>query len=291
MVGPILMYFTQNHYTRCYQALLPLLCCPLSRPRPPERHLRFSTLMTLRLLPSKYRLNPGYDICFFNLIQGSFKPITRASSFGTLSKRYSILQFKGRKLNPAILPFRDPRVEDYLSMDSAQDRLFYRCYSNESAGQLRSGRHQGGHPALSEEDLLYKFDIHRIRENRQPTVLVSVTNRPLEALNRALAKYYHLYEDPGEIWIAIIQVPGSRKSYGLHHAQSLARQRKYPDVEAFKYEYVFEWEIPQVYVKHRVSVKTQICWGIKRMIAAILRPRLPKLRSSANRLSQGDPGV
>lgn len=153
-------------------------------------------------------------------------------------------------------------------MDSAQDQLFYRCYSNESAGQLRSGRHHSGHPALSERDLLYEFDIHRIRENRQPTALVSVTKRPLEALNRALAKYYHSYEDPGEIWIAIIQVPGSGKSYGLHHAQSLARQSNYHDVdvEAFKYEYVFEWEIPRVYVKHRVSVKTQSYRGIKRMI-------------------------
>lgn len=116
------------------------------------------------------------------------------------------------------------------------------------------------------DNLLYEFDIHRIRGNRQPTALVSVTNRPLEVLNRALAKYYRSYEDTGKIWIVIIRLPDGRNSNGLHHAQGLAEEMEHPDAEALKYEYVFEWEIPQEHVAQRVSVKTLIDRGIERMI-------------------------
>lgn len=92
-------------------------------------------------------------------------------------------------------------------MDYAQDRYFYRCYSNRSAGQLRSGRYHDGHLPFTEKELLREFDIHRMRENKQPTALVSVTDRPFEALHRALAKHYYSYEDPGRSWIVIIRVP------------------------------------------------------------------------------------
>jgi hypothetical protein len=150
-------------------------------------------------------------------------------------------------------------------MDCTQVQLFYRSYSDDSAGQLRAGRYHNGPRSLSKEDLLDEFDIHRIKENRQLTALVSVTNHPLEALHRPLAKYYRGYEDPRHIGILIIRAPGGRKSNGPHYAQSLAQERKYPYPEAFKYEYAFEWEIHQRYLEHRISVKTLIDRGIERI--------------------------
>jgi hypothetical protein len=61
-------------------------------------------------------------------------------------------------------------------------------------------------------------------------------------------------------------VPGGRNSNGPHHAEGLAQDKKFQNAEAFKYEYVFEWEIPQEHVAHRVSVKTLIDRGIESMI-------------------------
>jgi hypothetical protein len=125
---------------------------------------------------------------------------------------------------------------------------------------------------LSEDDLLNEWDIHRFEKNRQRTALVSVTNRPLEALNRALKKYYNSHENPGTIWIVIIRVPDGRNSIRPHHvqrlAQRLAQRRDDPadDVVKYKYEYVFEWEIPQEYVVHCVSLRTLIHRGIERML-------------------------
>ncbi|CEL06332.1 hypothetical protein ASPCAL07438 [Aspergillus calidoustus] len=147
-------------------------------------------------------------------------------------------------------------------MDRAQVRTFYRCYSNASAGQLRSGRYHYGHPALSKADLLHEFENHRMRENREPTALVSVTSRPLEAMNRALAKYYHFEESPQTIWIIIVRVPVGENDNSPHHAQELALQRQHRDADAFKYEFLFEWEIPRRYVEHRISVKTLVGRGI-----------------------------
>ncbi|KAJ6157271.1 hypothetical protein N7497_006156 [Penicillium chrysogenum] len=93
-----------------------------------------------------------------------------------------------------------------------------------------------------------------MRENKQRTALVSVTDRPLEALHRALAEYYDTNEDPGSIWIVIIRVPDAGNNDGPHYARRLAQ--RYLDADAFKHEYVFEWEIPQRYVEHCVCVKT-----------------------------------
>ncbi|KAL4736248.1 hypothetical protein BDV11DRAFT_194294 [Aspergillus similis] len=140
-------------------------------------------------------------------------------------------------------------------MDHAQPQLFYRCFSTTSAGELRSGRYYDGHPTLSEMELLREFNKHQIRENTQPTALVSVTNRPLEAVNRALAKYYHYGEAPEAIWIAIIRIPGGENYNRPRHAKKLAQQSRLRNADVFKYEYLFEWEIPLEYVVHRVSVR------------------------------------
>jgi hypothetical protein len=145
---------------------------------------------------------------------------------------------------------------NHLSMDHARSQLFYRCYSTTSARQLRSRRYHDGHPPLSEADLLYGFDNNRIRESKNPTALVSVTNRLLEAVHRALEKYYYFDEAPGTVWIVIIRVPGGENNDGPHHARELALQWHHENADIFKYECLFEWEIPREYVEDHVSVKT-----------------------------------
>lgn len=107
-------------------------------------------------------------------------------------------------------------------------------------------------PRLSESDLFRQFELHNDRRNRIPTALVSVSDRPIEALHRAFDKYYNWGEDPSTIWIAIISVPVTHcgeKPY--HHAQELA-----DGDDRLKHEYLFEWKIPKQTVKHTVSVET-----------------------------------
>ncbi|KAJ5969600.1 hypothetical protein N7501_005848 [Penicillium viridicatum] len=93
-----------------------------------------------------------------------------------------------------------------------------------------------------------------------PTALISVTVCPVEALYRALEKYYASQEDPKdieEIWIAIILVPDDANT-NPHHARELAQQLMgNEDANALKYsyEYLFERKIPMSYLKHNVSLK------------------------------------
>jgi hypothetical protein len=93
-----------------------------------------------------------------------------------------------------------------------------------------------------------------------------VSDRPIEALHRGLEKYYNLSEDPGRIWIVIIFVPdtdATKKSTGHHHAKKLAQQaEKMEDPNVFEYEYIFEWEVPEQYVEHRVSLQTLLDRGL-----------------------------
>ncbi|KAL4874964.1 hypothetical protein BJY04DRAFT_202859 [Aspergillus karnatakaensis] len=142
---------------------------------------------------------------------------------------------------------------------------FYRCYSASSAGTLRCGMNRVG-PRLSQTELLDEFDRHRNKANRTPTALISVTDRPIEALHRGFDKYCNMGEDPAQIWIAIIFVPDAaakNNSIVYHHAEQLAEQvKKVEDPSVFKHEYVFEWEIPEKYVKHRVSLQTLLDRGL-----------------------------
>ncbi|PKX99534.1 uncharacterized protein P174DRAFT_469446, partial [Aspergillus novofumigatus IBT 16806] len=95
---------------------------------------------------------------------------------------------------------------------------------------------------------------HWDRVNRIPTALVSVSDRPIEALHHGLEKYYNLREDPGLIWIVIIFILDTDASY--HHAKKLAQQlENMEDPNVFKYEYIFKWEVPEQYVEHQVSLQ------------------------------------
>ncbi|KAJ5213372.1 hypothetical protein N7449_000541 [Penicillium cf. viridicatum] len=115
---------------------------------------------------------------------------------------------------------------------------------------------------LSQRELLHEFSNHMIRRQRVPTALISVTVRPVEALYRALEKCYASQEDPEEIWIAIIFVPDDANTKP-HHARELAQQlMDNKDANAFRYEYLFEREIPRSYLEHNVSLKELIKRGL-----------------------------
>ncbi|KAJ5464318.1 uncharacterized protein N7458_000004 [Penicillium daleae] len=148
---------------------------------------------------------------------------------------------------------------------SLKGRYFYRCYSSASAGALRCGKYDDAPNKLSHHELLHEFANHRIRTKKVPTALVSVTVRPLEALQRALAKFYtpqEYAEGPKEIWIAILFVPDDAK-IKPHRACELAQQSTgSKNTDVFKYEYLFEREIPKAYVKHNVSLEKLLEGGL-----------------------------
>jgi hypothetical protein len=135
-------------------------------------------------------------------------------------------------------------------------QYFFRSFSGSSAGSLISGKGQGD-GRLSENDLQSEFDNHILQDQAVPTALVSVSTRVIDTLRRAFNKLYKDNESPDQIWIAIFHVPNEdsdKKTH--HHAEDLARKGKRRDYKLFRYEYVFEWEIPQKYFVHKVSVQT-----------------------------------
>ncbi|OQE21418.1 hypothetical protein PENFLA_c014G05630 [Penicillium flavigenum] len=168
---------------------------------------------------------------------------------------------------------------------SPSNQYFYRCFSEESAGGLTCGLKRVG-PRLSKPDLSLHFELHKVQKNRYPTALVSVSDRPIEALHRAFVKYYNDGEDSSTIRIAIISVPvttAAEKPY--HHAQQLA-----DGAVQFKHEYLFEWQIPEQYVEHTVSVQTLLSRGLdlnEYLDHGDDESSLPKLSTFITRVAQG----
>jgi hypothetical protein len=157
-------------------------------------------------------------------------------------------------------------------------RYFYRCFSKRSAAALKSGQNGVCH-RLAKSELFDQFELHRIWENKQPTTLVSVSDRPIEALYRAFVKYYNFREKPRDIWIVMISVPtGEIDTLPYHHAKGLALELGMSPEESrkFKHEYVFEWEIPGQYVEHIVSVETLLDRGLN-LDSYLKDDRLPAL--------------
>jgi hypothetical protein len=58
-----------------------------------------------------------------------------------------------------------------------------------------------------------------------------------------------------------ISVPHKDRSI-YHHAQHLARKIGHDKTAIFKDEYIFEWEIPEKYIVHKVSVQTLLERGL-----------------------------
>lgn len=100
--------------------------------------------------------------------------------------------------------------------------------------------------------------------NRIPTALVSVSSRIVDTCLRAFQKHYEYEEAANTIWIAFIDSPVRKDGIpvGAHSAQTLARRFKTGNPGACRYEIVFEWSIPQEYVKHRVSLATLMERGL-----------------------------
>jgi hypothetical protein len=138
----------------------------------------------------------------------------------------------------------------------ANSTIYTRVYSDGSAGKLASGRGSAGDP-LTHSQLLSEFEAHKELSNRIPTALVSVSDRIIDTLNRALTKYYHDDEHPSDIWVAFIEVPNPKpESVRLHSARLLAEQCGEPNTERFSHEFLFEWAIPKEYRSHLVSLET-----------------------------------
>ncbi|KAG6365709.1 hypothetical protein INS49_007320 [Diaporthe citri] len=125
--------------------------------------------------------------------------------------------------------------------------IYTRVYSPSSAGQLVSAKGTGGSP-LSDADLLEEFRKHADIENREPTALVSVSERIIDTMKRALDKYYLDGESPADIWVAFVEFPAD-DTHGspsrLHPASKLARDCELSNPQALRHETVIEWAIPE----------------------------------------------
>jgi hypothetical protein len=79
-----------------------------------------------------------------------------------------------------------------------------------------------------------------------------VTVNFIGALRCAFEKYYE-GDDLDHIWIVFISVRyKDRGTY--HHAKHLAREIGQDETSLFKDEYIFEWEILEKYIVHKVLV-------------------------------------
>ncbi|KAJ8127518.1 hypothetical protein O1611_g6121 [Lasiodiplodia mahajangana] len=141
-----------------------------------------------------------------------------------------------------------------------QGRIYTRAYSSKNAGQLVSGKGRAGH-TLSRKELSDEFDRHRDLGNRKPTALVSVSIRILDTVRRAYEKRFEGEEPAADIWIVFIEVPDG-SSDKVHEARDLAKILQLLEPNKFLYERVIEWEIPEEWVLHRVSLQTLFDHGL-----------------------------
>src|SRR5277367_6570554 len=141
-------------------------------------------------------------------------------------------------------------------------RDFYRTFSDSSsAGGLMSGKGKEDRQ-LSIHELLCEFKNHqkgarKLNEEICPersTALISVTVSFIDALRRAFDKLYE-GDKPDQIWIVFISVPHKDKGT-YHHAEHLAQEIWQDGTNMFKDEYIFEWEVPEKYIIHKVLVQT-----------------------------------
>ncbi|KAL6893437.1 hypothetical protein GGI43DRAFT_413336 [Trichoderma evansii] len=140
----------------------------------------------------------------------------------------------------------------------AEYTIYTRVYSEGSAGKLSSAKEFTGN-ALTQTELLDEFRNHANRRSKRPTALISVSSRIVDTVRRAFKKCYTYCESPEDIWIAFIKVPVTVQ---VHAAQPLAKECGLPTPGLLRYEYLFEWVIPDEYVLHRVSLQTLMDRGL-----------------------------
>ncbi|KAK4157000.1 hypothetical protein C8A00DRAFT_30092 [Chaetomidium leptoderma] len=157
--------------------------------------------------------------------------------------------------------------------------IYTRAYSPRSAGELTSGRGPT-RPRLTYRQLLAEFRNHQNLRNRQPTALVSVSDRIVDTIARALFHRDYYAESPADIWVVFIQVPATmnQPSARFHRAQTLAAECRDLDLDPnlFLYETVFEWAIPDEYVLHRVSLQTLMDRRHGSLMDLVLRIQAPQ---------------
>lgn len=139
----------------------------------------------------------------------------------------------------------------------ANRTIYTRAYSKSSVGQFVSAKAPKGDP-LSDTALLEEFRNHANKWNREPTALVSGSDRIIDTLKRAFDKHCEGGESSAEIWIAFIEVPPTvnETATRIHSAKKLAEKCELPEPNLFSHEVVFEWAIPEKYVLHEVSLQT-----------------------------------
>ena len=161
-------------------------------------------------------------------------------------------------------------------------QIYTRVYSNSSVGRLVSAKGAEGGP-LSDTDLLEEFRKHSNKHNREPTALVSGSNRIVDTVKRAFDKHYVYGDSPANIWIAFIKAPltADENAVRIHSAKELAGECNHPEPNSFSHEVVFEWAIPEKYVLHKVSLKTLIERELQE--PCFLQPSILEVRRQAAR--------
>jgi len=119
-------------------------------------------------------------------------------------------------------------------------RIYTRAYSKSSAGGLSSAKVRIDYP-LADAVLLEEFRNHANRRNREPTALVSASDRIVDTLKRAFDKYYKFGELTADIWIAFIELtPVTKNTLNrIHSAIELAEKCKLKEPSRFSHEVVF----------------------------------------------------
>ncbi|KFY44824.1 hypothetical protein V495_03256 [Pseudogymnoascus sp. VKM F-4514 (FW-929)] len=161
----------------------------------------------------------------------------------------------------------------------ANSRIFTRVYSPRSAGELVSGKGQEAsfpYTPLLGTTLEEEFRNHAKIWNRNPTALVSFSDRIVDTVQRAFKTHYAFekghekHVSKKDITIAFIAVPpDTRRIY--HSAKELAEACKEHlgknydllDPRIYSHEFVFEWAIPDNYPVHKVSLQTLVDRGIQ----------------------------
>ena len=162
----------------------------------------------------------------------------------------------------------------------ANRTIYTRAYSKSSVGQLVSAKKtptKGG--PLSHAALLEEFRNHADEWDREPTALVSGSDRIVDTLKRAFDKHYGDGEPSAGIWIVFIEVPPTttdETATRIHSAKKLAEKCNLPEPKLFSHEVVFEWAIPETYVLHEVSLQTLIKRGVQENFC--LRPSTAEIR-------------
>ena len=134
------------------------------------------------------------------------------------------------------------------------------------AGGLRSGLSTFG-PRLSHHERVVSFRNHIASftlpylDRAHATALVSTSSRLIDTLKRAFDKVYD-GENPESVYVVFIRVPQDHRPI-VHSARELALQAGEYAADRFKYEFLFEYEIPRKYVHHAVTVATLMDRGLK----------------------------